>query len=289
MPHLTDAKVKGLEMTAAKIRVSLMDMLLEAGSGHSAGSLGMADIFTLLFFEELRHDPKKPNWKDRDRVALSNGHICPVLYATMAHAGYFPIEELSTLRKFGSRLQGHPHREFLPMLDTSSGALGEGLGQAIGMALANRIDEGRSSKKFFYCLMGDGELNEGSVWEAAMLAAREQLHSIIVIIDRNNIQIDGFTEDVMPLEPLYDKWRDFGWHVIESDGHSFDAMHDAIGQAQAVFETPSVIIAHTTPGKGVPFMENKFEWHGRPPKRAEAKAAIKEIRSLGGRIERGHH
>lgn len=289
MPHLHDQKVKDLENYALKIRMSVIDMLLEAGSGHSAGSLGMADIFALLYFHELKHDPKNPDWEDRDRLVLSNGHICPVLYATMAHAGYFPVEELKTLRKFGSRLQGHPHREFLPYVETSSGPLGSGLSQAVGMALADRIGTKEGSKKFFYTILGDGELDEGQNWEAAMLAGRERLHKLIAIIDRNNIQIDGFTEDVMPLEPLYDKWHAFGWHVLEADGHNFDAMHDCISQAQSVFEKPSVIIAHTVPGKGVDFMENRPEWHGKAPKKEEALEAIRELRSLGGKIESGQH
>ncbi|PIR46330.1 MAG: transketolase [Candidatus Vogelbacteria bacterium CG10_big_fil_rev_8_21_14_0_10_45_14] len=289
MPHLHDQKVKELEIMANKIRLSIIEMLLLAGSGHSAGPLGMTDIFTLLYFHEMKHDPKNPNWADRDRLVLSNGHICPVLYATMAHAGYFPIEELKTLRKFGSRLQGHPHREFLHSLENSSGPLGSGLSQVVGMALADRMDNGLASGRFFYCLMSDGELNEGQNWEAIMLASKERLHNIIAIVDRNNIQIDGFTEDVMPLEPLYDKWQSFGWHVLQVDGHNLDAVHEAIGEAKSVFGSPTVIIAHTIPGKGASFMENRFEWHGKPPKREEAAIAIQELRTLGDRIESEHN
>jgi transketolase len=202
---LTDKEIQRLEKQANDIQKSVIEMLLEAGSGHTAGPLGMADVFTALYFHVLKHDPKNPAWPERDRLVLSNGHICPVLYAAMAHAGYFPISELSTLRRFGSRLQGHPHREFLPMLETSSGPLGSGLSQAVGMALADRIDRGRGSSRYIYCLMSDGELDEGQSWEAAMLAGKEKLRNLIAILDRNNIQIDGFTDDVMPLDPLRDK------------------------------------------------------------------------------------
>jgi transketolase len=285
---LSDEKVIELELKANDIRASIIEMLLEAKSGHTAGPLGMADIFTALYFHVLRHDPQKPNWADRDRVVLSNGHICPVLYATMAHAGYFPVEELKTLRKFGSRLQGHPHREWLPMLETSSGPLGSGLSQAVGMALAERINKGRATDKFFYCLMGDGELDCGNIWEAMMLAGKEKLHNVIGIIDRNNIQIDGFTEDIMPLENLRDKWESFNWHVEEIDGHNMHAIVSAIEHAQAVFEKPSVIIAHTIPGKGVPDFERKYEWHGKAPNAEEAKMALSELRTFGGKIRSEH-
>ncbi len=277
-----------LAQKANEIRQSIIEMLLEAGSGHTAGPLGMTDIFTALYFEILKHDPKKPDWPERDRLILSNGHICPVLYATMAHAGYFPIEELKTLRKFGSRLQGHPHREFLPSLETSSGPLGSGLSQAVGMALADRIDNGRSSQKFFYCMLGDGELDEGQNWEAIMLAGKEKLHNLIAVVDRNNIQIDGFTEDVMPMESLRAKWEAFNWHVLEIDGHNFEEIRAAVGQAHAVFEKPSVIIAHTIPGKGVKEFERKYEWHGVTPNKDQAKTALAELRTFGGKIKSEH-
>jgi len=286
--HLDDTKIKELSKMANEIRISIIEMLLEAGSGHTAGPLGMADIFTYLYFHELKHNPKDPQWKERDRVILSNGHICPVLYATMAHSGYFPLEELSTLRKFGSRLQGHPHREFLPSLETSSGPLGSGLSQAVGMAIADRIDNGRSSDKFFYCLLGDGELNEGQNWEALMLAGKLELHNLVAIIDRNNIQIDGYTEDVMPLESLEAKFESFGWHVVEIDGHNFEAIAEGIGEAKVMFSKPSVVIAHTIPGKGVKEFMRKAEWHGKPPQEEEAKMAINELRTLRGHIEGGH-
>lgn len=273
-------------------------MLLEAKSGHTAGPLGMSDIFALLYFHILRHDPKNPTLESRDRLILSNGHICPVLYATMAHAGYFGVEELKTLRKFGTRLQGHPHREWLPMLENSSGPLGSGLSQAVGMALADRIDEGRSSGKYFYCLMGDGELNEGQNWEAIMLAGKEKLHNLIAIVDRNNIQIDGFTEDIMPLDSLKAKWESFNWHVVECSGHDFRALDEAFSEAKGVFERPSVIIAHTIPGKGVSFMERDFKWHGtppgisdmegEPPKADQGRLALEELRTFGGKIISEH-
>jgi len=295
--HLTENKIQELELKANEIRKSTIEMLIEAGSGHTAGPLGMADIFTLFYFHILKHDPKNPNWEDRDRLVLSNGHICPVLYASMAHSGYFPIKELKTLRKFGSRLQGHPHREFLAALESSSGPLGSGLSQALGMALADRIDNSKTSDKFFYCFMGDGELDEGQVWEAVMHAGKEKLHNLIGIIDRNNIQIDGYTEDVMPLESLHDKFESFNWHVIEVDGHNLEEVNDAVEQAKAIFHKPSVIIAHTIPGKGVDFMERIPEWHGNPPgkgpdnivpKKEQGKRALAELRTLQGKIISEH-
>ncbi len=288
MDDILEKKIVELQTTANNIRESIIEMLLEAGSGHTAGPLGMADVFTALYFHILHHDPKKPDWAERDRLILSNGHICPVLYATMAHAGYFPVLELKTLRKFGSRLQGHPHREYLPMLETSSGPLGCGLSQATGMAIAERMEVGRSSGKFFYCLLGDGELDEGMNWEAMMLAGKEKLHNLIAIVDRNNIQIDGFTEDIMPMDPIGDRWASFGWHVQEIDGHSFRDIITAVAQAKAIFDKPSVIIAHTIPGKGVKEFERKYEWHGKPPNKEEAKMALAELRTLGGRIKSEH-
>ena len=288
MTALTDSQVTELQITANKIRQSIIEMLLEAGSGHTAGPLGMTDIFTALYFHILKHNPKNPEWGERDRLVLSNGHICPVLYATMAHVGYFPVKELKTLRKFGSRLQGHPHREFLPMLETSSGPLGSGLSQAVGMTLADRIDNGRSSGRFIYCLMSDGELDAGNSWEGAMLAGKEKLQNLIAIVDRNNIQIDGFTEDIMPLESLRAKWEAWNWHVLEIDGHNFEEIIGAVNQAKAIFEKPSVIIAHTIPGKGVAEFERKYEWHGKPPNKEEAKMALDELRTFGGKIQSEH-
>ena len=286
--ELHDSKIKELEEKANQIRQSIIEMLVLAGSGHTAGPLGMADIFTAFYFPILNHDPKSPLWPERDRLVLSNGHICPVLYATMAHAGYFPLEELKTLRKFGSRLQGHPHREYMPWLENSSGPLGLGLAQAVGMALAMRIDGKESSGPYVFAFLSDGEQECGLTWEAAMLAGKEKLHNLVALIDRNNIQIDGFTEDVMPLESLADKWRAFNWHVLEIDGHNFEEIISAAEEAKAIFEKPTVIIAHTIPGKGVDFIEKKFEWHGKPPTKEEGKIALIELRTLGGKIVSEH-
>jgi transketolase len=267
--------IEELQLKADQIRVDIVEMLTEAGSGHSAGPLGMADVFTALYFEILKHDPKNPSWEERDKLILSNGHICPVWYVTLAHAGYFPKEELKTLRKLNSILQGHPNRLDTPGVENSSGPLGQGFSQAVGMALADMMDE-RKSKT--YCLLGDGELNEGQVWEALMFAAKYKLSHLTAIVDRNNIQIDGHTEDVMPLEPLRDKFEAFGWHVQEVDGHNIEAIIDACNQAVAVFGKPSVIIAHTIPGKGADFMEWKPEWHGKPPKGEETEEALEDIK-----------
>jgi len=285
--NLTDERIQELEEKANEIRISLIDALIEASSGHTAGPLDMADIFTTLYFHTLRDRPSEPNWPERDRVVLSNGHICPVLYATLAHRGYFPVTELKTLRKFGSRLQGHPHRDFLPMLETSSGPLGSGLSQAVGMALADAMDVGTRSQRRIYCLMSDGELESGQTWEAAMLAGKNNLSNLVAIIDRNNIQIDGYTEEVMPLEPLSDKWKAWNWHVIEIDGHNIEEIADAFEQAKAVLENPTVIIAHTIAGKGVKEFERDYRWHGKPPSKEEGIMAIKELRTLGGKIKPG--
>src|SRR3989344_5969698 len=285
MAFLSDEKIKELQKKANEIRQSIIEMLLEAKSGHTAGPLGMADIFTLFYFHILRHDPKNPFWEGRDRLVLSNGDICPVLYATMAHSGYFPVEELKTLRKFGTRLQGHPHREYLPFIENSSGPLGEGLSQAIGMALADKIDK-KDKDRFIYCFMSDGELDEGNSWEAIMLAGKNKLRNLITVVDRNNIQIDGYTEHIMPLEPLADKWRAFNWHVIEVGGHDFKALNEAVEEAQAVYEKPTVIISHNIPGRGVHEFERDYKWHGYDLNAKEAKKdyenALKELRTLGG-------
>lgn len=296
--HLTDKEIQNLEQKANAIRISVIEALIEAKSGHTAGPLGMADVFSYLYFHELRHNPKKSDWPERDRLVLSNGHICPVLYSAMAHSGYFGddgVEKFTkSLRKYGSIFQGHPHREFIPALETSSGPLGSGLSQAVGMALAERIDAGRSYKKWIWCLTGDGELDEGNNWEAIMLAGKEKLGNLIAIVDRNNIQIDGYTEDVMPLEPLSDKWQAFNWHVIEINGHDFTDIHQAVGQAKANFDQPTVIIANTIPGKGVSFAERRYEWHGMPPgandvagappKAEQGKVALAELRQLGEKL-----
>lgn len=261
-------------------------MLEHAGSGHSAGPLGLADIFTALYFSVMKYDPKKPDWNERDIFLLSNGHCVPVQYATMAHAGFFEREELMTLRQFGSRLQGHPEREKLPGLENTSGPLGCGLSQACGMALAMRMN--KEHHRWVYVVMGDGEQDEGNVWEAAMLASKYKLNNIIAITDRNNIQIDGPTESVMPLEDLKEKWEAFGWHVIEIDGNNIDAVIDACAMARAVVEKPVMLIAHTIPGKGVDFMEYDFHWHGMPPNKEQAKEALHDLRTLKGKIRSEH-
>ncbi len=283
--ELHEEKVKFLEEKANEIRQLIIEMLLEAGSGHSAGSLGMADIFSAFYFHILRHDPKNPDWPDRDRLILSNGHICPVRYAAMALAGYFPVEELKTLRKINSRLQGHPHRTTLPGVETSSGPLGEGISQAIGIAYAGILDK---KDYHVYCITSDGEHQEGNTWEAYMWLGKNPLPNLTIIIDRNYIQIDGITEDVMPLEPLKQKLEAFGLHVLEVDGHNIRAFVDAVRQAQSEWRRTSVIIAYTIPGKGVSFMEKKFEWHGKPPNKEEAKKALDELRTLGGKIISEH-
>lgn len=275
-----------LDGIANNIRKDIIKMLESAGSGHSAGPLDLADIFTALYFDVMRHDPKKPDWDERDILLLSNGHCAPVQYAAMANAGYFERSELKTLRKYGSRLQGHPERLKLPGLENTSGPLGSGLSQACGMSLAMRLNS-QQQKRWIYCVMGDGELNEGNIWEAVMLAAKYKLYNIIGIIDRNNIQIDGNTEDVMPLEDLRAKWESFGWHVQEIDGHNIESVIDACSMARAITEKPSVLIAHTIPGKGVPFMEYDFHWHGMPPNAEQAKEALKKLRTLDGKIRSG--
>lgn len=275
-----------LETIANDIREDIIKMLEHAGSGHSAGPLGLADIFTALYFDILKHDPERPNWPERDILLLSNGHCVPVRYATMAHAGYFPKQELLTLRHFGSRLQGHPERLRLPGLEHTSGPLGSGLSQACGMALALRMDQ--QQHRWIYVVMGDGEQDEGNVWEAAMLAGKYKLHNIIAITDRNNIQIDGPTESVMPLEDLRAKWEAFGWHVIEIDGNDIEAVIDACAMGRAIVEKPTMIIAHTVPGKGVDFMEYDFHWHGIPPDHEQAIKALNELRTLGGKIRSEH-
>lgn len=286
MAHLTDEQIKKLEETSCQLRQDVIGMLLEAKSGHSAGPLGMADIFAVLYFTDaIKHDPKNPELPARDRIVLSNGHICPIQYAAMARVGYFHVEELKTLRKFGTRLQGHPHREKLPGLEISSGPLGSGLSQAAGMALAFKMDK---TKQHVICLMGDGELDCGQIWEAAMWAGKNKMDNLTAIIDRNNIQIDGFTEDVMPLEPLKEKFESFGWSVLEIDGNNVEDVYNAIYEAKAIFEKPVCIIAHTIPGKGVDFMEFDFNWHGKPPAPEEGKKALEELRTLQGKIKSEH-
>lgn len=283
METISDKKIVEFEIKANEIRKSIVSMLYESGSGHTAGSLGMTEIFTYLFFYALKHQPENPYWPERDRLVLSNGHICPVLYATMAHSGYFPIEELKTLRKFGSRLQGHPHREFLPVLETSSGPLGEGLSQSVGMAIASRIEKGLDRK--IYCLAGDGELNEGQNWEAIMLASKEKLNNLILIVDRNYIQIDGSTEIVMPMGDLLDKFKSFGWNGEQIDGNNFREINHAIFNAKMEEEKPYVIIAKTIPSKGIREWEGNYKWHGKTPNKEEKEMALKELEILGDKLK----
>lgn len=287
---LTEKKLLSLEKRANDIRQDLLKMLEEAGSGHSAGPLGMADIFTALYFHVLEHDPKKPDWEMRDRLLLSCGHIVPIRYAAMAHAGYFPKAQLKTLRKLGSPLQGHPEVHLMPALENTSGPLGDGSPQSAGMAYAAKMDE---LPWHTYCIMSDGELEAGITWEAALFAGRNQLYNLTWIIDRNNIQIDGYTEDVMPLEPLRDKFEAFNFEVIDIDGHNIREFVDACNYSRTIWEKPVVIIAHTIPGKGVDFMEFDYKWHGTPPgkgpedkfkKDQQLKEALKDLRTLGGKI-----
>lgn len=287
-----------MEKTANLIRQDIIKMLVTAGSGHSAGPLGMADVFTALYFGGVANlDPKKRRHPDRDRVVLSNAHICPVLYATLAHRGYFPKTELKTLRRLDSRLQGHSNSHFDIGIDTSGGPLGQGLSQAVGMALAARMnsknDAGRATRDerrnyHTWCLMSDGEFDEGQTWEALMLAGKMDLREVTILIDRNNIQIDGFTEQIMPLENFSDKLKAFNWFVIEVDGHNIREVLDGMKKAKAMAANPTAIVCHTIPGKGVDFMENKFEWHGKPPDPDEARLALHELRTMGGKIKSEH-
>ena len=283
--QLHDTKIKELEVMANTIRQSIIEMLVAAGSGHTAGPLGMADIFVALYFHVLKHDPQNPLWEDRDRLILSNGHICPVQYATLAHAGYFPVEELKTLRKFGTRLQGHPHRGSVPGVETTSGPLGSGLSQSAGAAIGLKMD---GKKNQVYCLMSDGEHDAGNLWEGAMLAGKLKLDNLTGIIDRNNIQVDGMTENVMPLESLRAKYEAFNWHVLEINGHDFHEIINACEEARAIYEKPVVIIAHTIPGKGIPEIEFDYKWHGIPPNKEQAQQFLVELRTLGGKIKSEH-
>lgn len=267
--------------------MDIMRMLEAAGSGHSAGPLDLADIVTALYFNIMNVDPKKPDWADRDVFFLSNGHTVPVQYAVMAERGYLPVEELQTLRKLGSRLQGHPERTKLPGLENTSGPLGSGLSQAAGYAYSLQyLDNARH--RWVYAVTGDGELNEGNIWEAAMFAGKYKLSQLVVFVDRNNIQIDGSTEDVMPLEDLRGKWESFGWHVQEIDGHNMESIIDAASMARAITNKPSVVIAHTIPGKGVDFMEYDYHWHGYGKSAADYTRAMKKLRTLNGKITGEH-
>lgn len=276
--------IEELEKKAVEIRKDIIKMLLAAKSGHSAGPLGMADVFTALYFGDVvKFNPKDSKWEGRDRVILSNAHICPVWYAALAHAGCFPVDELMTLRKLKTRLQGHPSRDHLEWMETSGGSLGQGLSIACGMAYSfTKFDD---KKNWVWCLSSDGEHGEGQMWEAAMFAGKNKLFNLTQIMDRNNIQIDGYTEDVMPIEPLKEKYESFGWHVLEVDGHNIEEIIDACNMSKAIFEKPTLIIAHTIPGKGVDFMEWEFSWHGKSPCSEEAKTALECLRTLEGKIK----
>lgn len=278
MKKLTD--VKDLKLMANTIRQDIIRMLVKAGSGHSAGPLGMADVFTALYFNILNHDPKKPLALNRDRLILSNGHICPVRYAAMARAGYFPVKELATLRKYRSRLQGHPSRENFPPLEAATGSLGQGVGIAVGMALAAKLDK---KKHHIYCVTSDGEHDEGSTWEAINAAQKYKLDNLIFILDRNHIQISGFTQDVWPLESLKAKYKAFNWEVIVINGNDFKQILDAAKKAKKS-RKPVIIIAKVIPGKGVSFMENKYEWHGKAPDEEQAEKALSELVKERARI-----
>jgi len=278
--------IKQLEQKANDTRKDIIRMLEHAGSGHSAGPLDLADIVTALYFDIMNIDPKRPEWSERDVFFLSNGHTIPVQYAAMAERGYFPLEELKTLRRLGSRLQGHPERLKLPGLENTSGPLGSGLSQAAGYAYSLQYLD-NALHRFVYAITGDGELDEGNIWEAAMFAGKYKLSQLIVFVDRNNIQIDGTTDYVMPLEDLRGKWEAFGWHVQEIDGHNIESVIDAASMARAISNKPSVIISHTIPGKGVDFMEYDYHWHGTPPNSDQAKKALRRLRTLDGKIEPG--
>jgi transketolase len=274
-------KIKFLKIKANQIRKLIIEMLAKAGSGHPGGSLSSADIISCLYFEVMRHNPKDPNWPDRDRFHLSKGHCCPAVYAALSLCGYFPQEELWTLRKLGSILQGHSDRR-TPGIEVGSGSLGQGLSVAVGMALAGKID-----KKDYrvYCLMGDGEIQEGNIWEAAMSAVHFKLDNLCGIVDYNRFQIDGKVEEIMNLEPLVKKWESFGWYVVECDGHNIEELLKAFEEAKTVKLKPTVIIAYTIKGKGVSFMENVVDFHGRAPTQEERERALKELEEIDKELE----
>ena len=269
-----EQKITNLQQRAKAIRRHIIKMLCEAGSGHPGGSLSAADIMSVLFFEVMKLDPEKPDWPERDRFVLSKGHAAPVLYAALAEKGFLPVEELLTLRKLGSRLQGHPDMKRLPGVEMSTGSLGQGLSAANGMAMGLRLDGGNPR---VYALLGDGEVQEGQIWEAAMAAAHYKLDNLTAFLDYNNLQIDGPVETVMGVAPLADKWRAFGWHVIEIDGHNIPQILAAVEEAKATKGQPTMVVARTTKGKGVCFMENQAGWHGNAPKPEQAEEALKEL------------
>lgn len=276
-----------IEQKANSIRKDIVKMLEHAGSGHSAGPLGLADLVATLYFGVMNVNPNHPDDPNRDIFMLSNGHCVPVQYATMAEAGYFDKSELLTLRKLGSRLQGHPERTKLPGLENTSGPLGCGIGQGAGYAYALQYLD-HEPHRWVFVVTGDGELDEGNNWESIMFAAKYKLSQLIVFVDRNNIQIDGTTESVMPLENLRDKLEAFGWHVQEIDGHNIESIQNAVGMAKAIENRPSIVITHTIPGKDIDFMEYNYKWHGVPPNKDQAKLALHELRTMGGKIRAEH-
>lgn len=274
MSTLEESKVEELEEIARRVRVHVVKSTNEAGSGHPGGSLSAADLLTALYFEIMDHKPEEPDWPKRDRLVLSKGHAAPALYGALAEAGYFPKEELMTLRKLGSRLQGHPHVKTTPGVDASTGSLGQGLSISAGMALAAKLD--RESYRVF-AICGDGEIQSGQIWEAAMFASHNKLDNLIVFLDRNNLQIDGSTEEVMSIEPIITKWSAFGWHVLEIEGHDMEQIVDAVQKAEEVHGQPTIIIAHTIKGKGVPFMEGSLAFHGKAADDEQLEVALEAL------------
>ena len=266
--------VHGLKVQASEIRRDVIHMISSAGSGHPGGSLGVCDILTALYFRIMTHEPKKPGWKERDRLILSNGHVCPAQYSALAHAGYFSTSKLTKLRCLGSPLQGHPERGRLSGIETTSGPLGSGLAQAVGIALGARMDDARFR---VYCITSDGEHDSGNHWEAVLVAAKYKLSNLTLFVDRNGIQIDGPTEEVLPLESLIEKYKAFGWNTLVINGHDFEEIINAVDTARAYYQGPTVIIAKTIPGKGISFMEGNFRWHGKAPNPDETKQALKEL------------
>ena len=279
MGYHTEALIAELSQVANVLRRSVMDEVYHAQSGHIGGSLSAADIVAALYFHQMKLDPERPDWEKRDRFILSKGHAAPILYAALAHRGFFPVAELNTARALDSRLQGHPDRLKTPGVEMSSGALGHGLSIGTGLALAAKL---KGEPHRIYVYLGDGEIQAGVIWEGAMAAAKYKLQNLTAILDYNDVQLDGFVHDIMPLEPLVEKWRSFGWHTLELDGHNMRQILEALDEVENIHDRPTVLIAHTTKSKGVSFMENRSEWHGKPPNREQYERAMAE---LGGEID----
>ncbi len=274
MPALDESRIKELEEIARKVRVHIVKSTHEAGSGHPGGSLSATDVLTALYFEIMDHRPDEPDWPKRDRFVLSKGHAAPALYGVLAESGYFPVDELMTLRKLGSRLQGHPHKKTTPGVDASTGSLGQGLSIASGMALAGKLD--RDPYRVF-AICGDGEIQSGQIWESAMFASNNKLDNLIAFLDRNQLQIDGSTEEVISIEPIVSKWESFGWHVMEIDGHDFNEIIEAVERAEEVHDQPTMIVSHTVKGKGVPFMEGSLAFHGKAANDEQLETALEAL------------